>query len=366
MHPLLVSGVALAIYLAGWVPLAALLVYVLEASSNLGWEASAAIVVPACVVYAFVCLSPWYVVRMTPLRQSALVRILATNFAAATGGSILLLAIARGTAALLSRFDTFQAVDQRFRPHAPLLFGMGLLIYLLSAGMHYIMASAEESKEALNREMQALVVARDAELKALKAQINPHFLFNSLNSISALAGIDAVRARDMCVKLSDFLRSSLRMGERETVPLKEELELAHNYLGVEQVRFAGRLRVEEQIGAGCEDGLLPPLLLQPLVENAVKHGIASLVDGGAILLEAWRQENALHISVANPFDPEDSTARKNGLGLQIVKRRLLARYGDRADMVAESREGVYRVELLLPFETANDLQPSPSSDFKRA
>src|ERR1022692_4856007 len=261
MHPLLVSGAALAIYLVGWVPLAALLVYVLAASGNLGWEASAAIVIPACVVYAFVCLSPWYLVRMTPLRSSAVTRILTTNFGAAIGGSILLLAIARGTAVLLSRFAIFpsdilgESVDQRFRPHAPLVFGMGVLLYLLSAGMHYALASIEESKEALNREMQALVAARDAELKALKAQINPHFLFNSLNSISALAGIDAARAREMCVRLSDFLRSSLRVGERESVPLSEELSLAHNYLGVEQVRFGGRLRVEQQIAPECEGGL---------------------------------------------------------------------------------------------------------------
>jgi len=350
MHPLLVSGAALVVYLVGWVPLAALLVYVLEASGSLGWEASAAIVIPACAVYAFVCLSPWYVVRMTPLRSSAMPRILATNFGAAVGGSILLLAIARGMAVLLSRFAAFHSVDQRFRPHAPLVFGMGVLIYLLSAGMHYALASVEESKEALNREMQALVAARDAELKALKAQINPHFLFNSLNSISALAGIDAVRAREMCVRLSDFLRSSLSVGERETVPLKEELSLAHNYLGVEQVRFGGRLRVEQQIAPECEAGLVPPLLLQPLVENAVKHGIASMVEGGTIRLEAWRIENALHISVENPFDPDGATARRNGLGLQIVKRRLLARYGDRADMTAQSGDRRYRVEILLPYE----------------
>jgi LytS/YehU family sensor histidine kinase len=228
---------------------------------------------------------------------------------------------------------------------------MGVLIYLLSAGMHYALASVEESKEALNREMQALVAARDAELKALKAQINPHFLFNSLNSISALAGIDAARAREMCVRLSDFLRSSLSVGEREAVRLSEELALAHNYLGVEQVRFGGRLRVEQQIAAECESALVPPLLLQPLVENAVKHGIASMVEGGTIRLEAWRVENAMHIRVENPFDPEGATARRNGLGLQIVKRRLQARYGDRASMATESGDHRYRVEILLPYET---------------
>jgi LytS/YehU family sensor histidine kinase len=145
--------------------------------------------------------------------------------------------------------------------------------------------------------------------------------------------------------------------------------LAQNYLGVEQVRFGGRLRVEQDIAPGCAESLVPPLLLQPLVENAVKHGIASLVDGGAIRLAAWRVENAnaLHLRVENPFDPEGSTARRNGLGLQIVKRRLLARYGDRADMAVESGENRYRVEILLPFETSSSaVQPSPSSDLSRA
>jgi two-component system, LytTR family, sensor histidine kinase AlgZ len=362
MHPLLVSGAALVMYLAGWVPLAALLVYVLEASGNLGWAASVAIVAPACLVYAFVCLSPWYVVRITPLRGGGLARILLTSFSAAIASSLILVAVARGTAVWLSRFAAFQSIDQRFRPHTPLLFGMGVLLYLLSTGLHYIMLSVEESREALHREMQALVVARDAELKALKAQINPHFLFNSLNSISALTGVDAARAREMCVRLSDFLRSSLRMGDRETVPLSAELSLANSYLGVEQVRFGGRLRVEQQIGPGCADCLVPPLLLQPLVENAVKHGIASLVEGGEIRLEARLQEAALHLTVENPFDPEGAAARKNGLGLQIVKRRLLARYGDRADMVTDSRGNRYRVDIVLPRERNESAEVRPVSE----
>jgi two-component system, LytTR family, sensor histidine kinase AlgZ len=352
MHPLLLSGAALVIYLAGWAPLAVLLVYVLEASGNLGWVASTAIIAPASLVYAFVCLSPWYVVRLMPLRSTGLARILSTNFAAAILSSIILVAIARAMAVILSRFAAFQTVDQRFRPHTPLLFGMGVLLYLLSGGMHYIMATVEESRAAVEREMRALVVARESELKALRAQINPHFLFNSLNSISALTTVDGMRAREMCIRLSDFLRSSLGMGEREVVPLSEELSLAGSYLGVEQIRFGARLQVEQQIEPGCDKCLVPPLLLQPLVENAVKHGIASMVEGGAIRLHARLVENALRITVENPFDPEGAVARRNGLGLEIVKRRLLARYGERAAMVSDSSENRYRVELVLPYETA--------------
>jgi two-component system sensor histidine kinase AlgZ len=352
MHPFLASSGALVIYLAGWAPLAVLLIYVLEASGTLGWAASAAIVLPVALVYAFVCLSPWYVVRMVPLRTAGVVHILFSIFSAAIGGSIMLVAMARGMSVLLSRLDTFHDVDQRFRPHTPLLFGMGVLLYLLSAGLHYVMATSAESREALDREMRALVVARDAELRALKAQINPHFLFNSLNSISALAGVDAGRARDMCVRLSDFLRNSLRMGERENVPLSEELALAQSYLGVEQVRFGSRLRIEQHIEPASNACLVPPLLLQPLVENAVKHGIASMVEGGVIGLAARIEEASLRITVENPFDPESATASKTGFGLQIVRRRLQARYGERAAMAAQSDGNHYRVEILLPVESA--------------
>jgi two-component system, LytTR family, sensor histidine kinase AlgZ len=352
MHPFLASATALLIYLAGWAPLAVLLIYVLEASGTLGWTASAAIVLPATFIYAFVCLSPWYVVRVVPLRTAGVWHVLISIFSAATGGSILLVALARAMSAMLSRLAPFHDVDQRFRPHTPLLFGMGVLLYLLSAGLHYVMATAEESRAALDREMRARVVARDAELKALRAQINPHFLFNSLNSISALAGVDAARARDMCVRLSDFLRNSLRMGERETVPLSEELALAQSYLGVEQVRFGDRLRVEQQIEPACDGCLVPPLLLQPLVENAVKHGIAGLVEGGVIRVAARIEEAALRITVENSFDPEASAASKTGLGLQIVRRRLQARYGERAAMATRSEGNHYLAEVLLPVESA--------------
>ncbi len=156
----------------------------------------------------------------------------------------------------------------------------------------------------------------------------------------------------MCVGLSDFLRNSLRMGEREAVPLSEELALAHSYLAVEQVRFGSRLRVEQEIDPDCETCLVPPLLLQPLVENAVKHGIASMVEGGSIRVSARLQETALRVVVENPFDPESAMARSTGLGLQIVKRRLLARYGERADVVTDNTGNRYRVEILLPCERA--------------
>jgi LytS/YehU family sensor histidine kinase len=193
-------------------------------------------------------------------------------------------------------------------------------------------------------------------------QINPHFLFNCLHSISALATQDGARAREMCVRLADFLRGSLGLGLRESIPLSEELGLARSYLEVERVRFGARLRVEEEIESGCEDCAVPALLLQPLVENAVKHGIAGLVDGGSIRLAVRRGVGVVTIAVENGFDPEMPPPSKSGMGLKHVRRRLQVRYGDDAEMeagpvqpppappvpAAEPAEGVYRVVLRLP------------------
>src|ERR1700758_3838337 len=118
-----------------------------------------------------------------------------------------------------------------------LLFGVGVLLYLLSTGLHYAAIAGELSRESERRAAEARTLAREAELQALRTQLNPHFLFNSLHSISALATLDGVRAREMCLRLAEFLRSSLGLGSRESISLGEELKLARSYLEVERVRF---------------------------------------------------------------------------------------------------------------------------------
>jgi two-component system sensor histidine kinase AlgZ len=341
MHPILASGRRLLLYLLVWIPIAALLTYVTWASGPMSWIETAAALAPACLVYAFACLSPWYLCRFLPLRISNLSRLAPTWGAASLAGSAVLVGCVR-VAAPASKLPTPQL--------APLA-GMGVLLYLLSAGVHYAALAVESSREAERRAAEARTLARDAELQSLKMQLNPHFLFNSLHSIAALATLDGTRAREMCVRLSDFLRSSLGLGSRESIPLCEELALARSYLEVEQVRFGERLKVEEEIEAACEDCAVPALLLQPLVENAVKHGIAGLVEGGSIRLAARRRGADVSITVENAFDPEMPPARKSGLGLVHVRRRLEVRYGDDASFDASARDGVYRVTLRLPCES---------------
>ena len=154
----------------------------------------------------------------------------------------------------------------------------------------------------------------------------------------------------MCVLLGDFLRRTLGLGEKAGIPLEEELSLIRSFLAVEKVRFGARFKMEEDIGKETLDVMVPPLLLQPLVENAVAHGIANLVEGGWIRLDAHCEDGRLRIVVENQFDPEAPPKRKSGVGLVNVRQRLLARYGSAASFEAATEGDRYRVAVSLPAE----------------
>ena len=346
MHPLLATKGRIALYSVIWIVLAALLSYLLMITGRLTWQESGLLVLPLVLFYAFVCLAPWYMCRVLPLGPSAVPKLVGNHLAAAGVAALFWVVLAKVIALGLARY--YPQVDQRFSPQLPLVLGIGVLLYLLSVALHYVLLSLESSKEAETRAQEARALAREAEIKVLEAQINPHFLFNSLNSIAALTTVDGARAREMCIKLSDFLRSTLSLREKSHITFREELALAKAYLDVEQVRFAARLRVEFISDAVSNDCVVPPLFLQPLVENAVKHGIAGLVEGGTIRLEAVCYEGGLHVSVQNEYDPDAPAARRHGLGLQNVRNRLRVAYENRARIETRAADNRFVVEVELP------------------
>jgi two-component system, LytTR family, sensor histidine kinase AlgZ len=352
MHPLLTPINRLGLYLLAWTPITVILIYLLAVPAGLGWFAASFLIVPLCLVYEFVCLSAWYSCKATPIRKTPVKRLFLTHILAAAIVSFLWMLVAKALANVYAQFRAFQGLDVRFAPQAGLLFGAGFLLYVLAVAAHYVILALEESRQAEARAMQTSVLARDAELRALKAQVNPHFLFNSLNSINALTSIDPAKAREMCILLADFLRITLGLGERSAIPLSEELSLVHKFLAIEKVRFGARLQVSEEISEECQNMLVPPLLLQPLVENAVTHGIAHLPDGGCVRLTAQVHEGALSIGVENSFDAESTPARRGGLGLANVRQRLEGRYEKDASLRVSSDDSRFVVTLSLPAETA--------------
>ena len=352
MHPILGYPRRLALYLVAWLTLSELLFYVLTYHSGVGWIPAASFFFPLALFYAFVCLSAWYSCRGMPIAETSYTSLLATHLVAALIVSFFWVAVAKALAHAVSRGLKFEAFNNWIDKNLPVFLAAGVLLYLLAVALFYVLLAQEESREAEQRAMQASVQARDAELRALKAQVNPHFLFNSLHSISALTSSDPKRAREMCIALADFLRATLGLGEKALIPLQEELSLIHSFLAVEKIRFGNRLQMEEQVDPEVLDCMVPPLILQPLVENAVAHGIANLTEGGVIRLQAnYRpEESSVSIDVENSFDPEAPARRKSGVGLANVRRRLDTRYGSNASFSVDKNGGCFHVGLVLPAE----------------
>jgi LytS/YehU family sensor histidine kinase len=232
----------------------------------------------------------------------------------------------------------------------PILTGFGIVLYLAALGLHYLVLAQQRAQEAEAKQLELRLLTQDAELKALRAQINPHFLFNSLNSISALTTLNPQGAREMCIQLSDFLRKSLGLGEKQSVSLREELDLIRTYLSIEKTRFAERLSLAWEVDPAALDVPIPPLLLQPLVENAIKHGISALPEGGVLAIHVLLEGREVRIEVENPRDPDADVPKGLGLGLRQVRERLKGRFGTAGGFDARSDDRTHRVTLRIPME----------------
>jgi hypothetical protein len=352
MHPLLASRARLGAYLLGWAPIALLLTGIAR-SQGWSWLEAGSLALPLCFLAAFLFLSAWFLCKALPLGRT--VEGLGAHGTAWGAAALVMGGLWAGLAWILARalawIPGLGALPQRVGIALPVLTGLGILLYLASVALSYLMLAQERALEAERKGAELQLLAQESELKALRSQLNPHFLFNSLNSLSALTTVDPARAREMCVLLSDFLRRSLGLGERRLVALWEELELARAYLAIEQIRFGARLNLAWTVDPAAEPALLPTLLLQPLVENAIKHGIAALPEGGTLALTADVKEGHVILKVDNPLDADAPAPQGLGIGLRQVRQRLLGRFGNRARFEAGVQDNIHRVTLVFPLET---------------
>lgn len=352
MHPIFAGRGRLGLYLLGWSPLAALIVVLLVWRGELSWGEAMLVGLPLAYLFAYLCLSAWYLCRALPLQpgKNAALEALGGHLIAALASGGLLAFAGRIWLLLLGSIPGLDRLDLRFPAVAPVLFALGVPLYLLSVAVHYLLLALEEAGAAERRGRGLRILAREAEWKALRAQLDPHFLFNGLNTIAALSATDPAGTRRMAILLAEFLRRSLQLGQREEIPLAEEAALASSYLAVERARFGERLEVVEALEPEALSRRVPPLLLQPLIENAVRHGIAQLLDGGVIRIEARieRGGDRLHLAVENPCDPDRSGSTGHGVGLANVRARLAGRYGEAALFRVLATPGRFRVEIELP------------------
>jgi two-component system, LytTR family, sensor histidine kinase AlgZ len=348
VHPILSRGRNLILYLASWSPIVVFVTILLSRDGSLSAVEGEAIAIPMCTAYAFVCLSSWYLCKVTPLKEANIGRIAVTFGAAALFTTTAWLLAIRTWVLLLDSMSIFPGLNDRYALQNDRLFFVGILLFILASAVHYILLMVEESRQIETRALELQVLAREAELKTLRAQIDPHFLFNSLNSISALTTQDALGARRMCQLLADFLRRSLQLGIKESIPFCDELKLAEGFLDIEKVRFGERLGIDQQIDPGCHSCRVPPLLIQPLIENAVTHGIAPMIDGGILKIRAARSGSNLEITLENPFDEESARHAGTAVGLQNVRDRVNRMFGDEGRVDVQCGRSRFTVTLRFP------------------
>jgi histidine kinase/histidine kinase/DNA gyrase B/HSP90-like ATPase len=237
-------------------------------------------------------------------------------------------------------------------------FFSGLLIYVTIGGIVYAVQTTERLRAEQARATRAESLRTRAELEALRAQLNPHFLFNTLHSLMALVRHDPLAAEDALEKLALLLRHTLMtMKDVEDVELADELDFVENYLALEWLRLGNRLRIERSIQTETLACRLPPFTLQPLIENSIKHAISPQPSGGLLQIKTERRNGLLSVEL---FDdgpgakPEDVEA-SNGIGIRTVRQRLMARYGDRASFRVETCPGKgFSVRMEIPTNGPGD------------
>jgi LytS/YehU family sensor histidine kinase len=225
----------------------------------------------------------------------------------------------------------------------------GLLVIGWMALVSVLWYTLQDQKEIEDRKTEAEKLSREAELYRLRQQLQPHFLFNSLNSINALIGTQPQQARTMVQQLSDFLRGTLKKDDNQWVSLDEELQHLNLYLEIEKIRFGHRLSTKITNNTGQESAHLPSMLLQPVVENAIKFGLYDTTETITITIDAEKQDGYLVIGVKNPFDPETASPRKGtGFGLSSVQRRLYLLFARTDLLQTETKNNYFITTIKIP------------------
>ncbi len=347
MHPAFANRRWFGLHVAAWVAAGLVIAFVVRGTFGVPLTGALLLGVPLGLLGGPVALSAWYVVGAA-VPGAGPVRPVVTVVVSAVVASAFWASAGQWWWRVIETLGASLGDPARPGVFAVLL-SLGLAGYVLAAAAYQAGQTVEATSIASRRALEADVAQRDAELRALRAQLDPHFLFNSLNSIAGLIPVEPARAREMCQRLGDFLRQSVQLGASARIPLSREVALIEQYLRIEQVRFGARLQVDLHVAHETSGTLVPPLLLQPLVENAVRHGVATRLEGGLVTVSTRRAGDRVVIVVANPRDA-DSRRGGTGLGLAIVRRRLAATFGDAAALAVASDPESFQVSVTLPYE----------------
>jgi len=239
-------------------------------------------------------------------------------------------------------------VPVKFAGNAPYRIFSGVLYYSFITFSYYLFIYYNNVTEKSRNEARLQAIIKETELKAIKSQINPHFLFNSLNSISSLTISDPKRAKEMIINLSEYLRYSISHKDKQLSNLKIEIDNCKKYLEIEKIRFGTKLDIQFKYKESCMERIIPSMILQPLYENAIKHGVYESTELVKIKTSIECKPKHTEIIISNNYDPEAIPRKGEGFGLRSIKDRLLIIYNSNDLLVTKKTDYNFEVKLLLP------------------
>jgi sensor histidine kinase YesM len=299
------------------------------------------------VLYPLLGSSIWYSIRYNSLEEVSVGRLIIFHFIAAS--------ILCGIWIYISYaiYQPFIKDNNKYlKDGLPSKIFLGYVMYAIYLVFFYAVNYYQSLKEKIKKESEYKALIREAELQALKSQINPHFLFNSLNSISSLTVSNPEKAQEMVINLSTFMRYSLMHNEKEMVSFSRELENIKLYLSIEKVRFGKKLNAEFEIDAHCMEAEIPNMILQPLYENAIKYGVYETTDQVTIKTSCICDGNILKITIVNDYESNTIKRRGEGIGLRNIKKRMEIIYNNPDLMKVTDHKTSFEVQLIIPQKQA--------------
>lgn len=347
MHPVFTTPRILFSIIGLWITLATLLSFAIGRQQDLAFFPAAALFFPMLFFLFFFSISNFYICEQFSLEKTHFFKLIIVQLMALSLTICIWLAFGLSLVQLLSRLSDlpwetiYQDSLLNLALHGSMVYGFWIMVHYL-----YLIAQKHDTLKRAALENKLLI--SQTELQVVKASVHPHFLFNSLNTIANIALSDNQKVHGLCLQVSHFLRYSVAYGKNEVVTVADELEHIQNYLGIERERFGDRLQTEFNIDESARNIPIQPLLLFPLVENCINHGINSLIDGGKISLYISIDRQQLCIEVSNPFDPLASKKSRSGLGLDSIKKRIQAHYGHAAELKVSTEKQIFTAKLTIP------------------
>ncbi|MCF6170192.1 MAG: histidine kinase [Bacteroidales bacterium] len=297
-------------------------------------------------IIALVGFNLWYVIRFNLRETPSAFDLIVNHLVIAL--IIIALWITASYFFLANLFGDNTSYLQFLNDSLPWRVVTGMFYYLFFILFYYIILYYEDLQEKLKVESELQNLVKEAELNALKSQINPHFLFNSLNSISSLTMTKPDKAQEMVIQLSDFLRYSLSHDKNEKTSLEQEFSNMERYLAIEKIRFGKRLNFVSSIEEGCLSVEIPNMILQPLLENAIKHGVYNSTEEVLVELKCKEQNGFIVLEVCNDYDPEAVKKKGQGIGLENIRKRLQLIYQRQDLLEIQAEKMVFKATLRIP------------------